>query len=274
MMLKNDTQERSSGCRIPAVRMLWEHVDWVQFPAPRHYGCIEPPFFLWYTIIMNQLHTKAIQLRKEGYSYALINKRLGVSKSTLSNWLTEIPFKPNQEVLNRINNTKLKLVRTKQKDKFETWARIKKEARIEVGRLTKRDLFMFGLGLYLGEGAKAYDATQIINANPDIIRLALKWFSEICGVPRENFSITIHLYPDTNVNETLKFWQKQTGIPRRNFWKTQLDKREGKSKTKRNKLPYGTASITVRALGNPIFGVQLHRRILAWMDHAMDNTRV
>ena len=24
-----------TGCRIPVVRMLWEHVDWVQFPAPR-----------------------------------------------------------------------------------------------------------------------------------------------------------------------------------------------------------------------------------------------
>ncbi len=24
-----------AGCRIPVVRMLWEHVDWVQFPAPR-----------------------------------------------------------------------------------------------------------------------------------------------------------------------------------------------------------------------------------------------
>ena len=24
-----------SGCRIPVVRLLWEQVDWVQFPAPR-----------------------------------------------------------------------------------------------------------------------------------------------------------------------------------------------------------------------------------------------
>jgi len=223
---------------------------------------------------MNLLHIKAIRLRKEGYSYALINEHLGVSKSTLSNWLTEIPFEPNQEVLNRINNTKLKLVRAKQRNKFKTWAKIKKEARIEVGRLVKRDLFMFGLGLYLGEGAKEYSSTRVINANPDVIRLAIKWFSRVCGVPRENFSITIHLYPDTNINETLMFWQKQTGIPRRNFWKTQLDKRKGKSKTRHNKLPHGTASLTVRALGNPIFGVQLHRRILAWIDYAMNDTRV
>ncbi len=24
-----------SGCRIPVVRLLWEQVDWVQFPAAR-----------------------------------------------------------------------------------------------------------------------------------------------------------------------------------------------------------------------------------------------
>ena len=25
----------TSGCRIPVVRLLWEQVDWVQFPAAR-----------------------------------------------------------------------------------------------------------------------------------------------------------------------------------------------------------------------------------------------
>ena len=24
-----------TGCRIPVVRVLWEHVDWVRFPAAR-----------------------------------------------------------------------------------------------------------------------------------------------------------------------------------------------------------------------------------------------
>jgi hypothetical protein len=28
-------QYNNPGCRIPVVRMLWEHVDWVQFPAAR-----------------------------------------------------------------------------------------------------------------------------------------------------------------------------------------------------------------------------------------------
>src|SRR3989344_1576459 len=30
-------REHSAGCRIPVVRMLWEHVDWVRFPAARLY---------------------------------------------------------------------------------------------------------------------------------------------------------------------------------------------------------------------------------------------
>lgn len=27
-----------SGCSIPVVRLFWEQIDWVRFPAPRHCG--------------------------------------------------------------------------------------------------------------------------------------------------------------------------------------------------------------------------------------------
>ena len=31
-----------TGCRIPVVRVLWEHADWVQFPAPRLREAVAP----------------------------------------------------------------------------------------------------------------------------------------------------------------------------------------------------------------------------------------
>jgi transcriptional regulator with XRE-family HTH domain len=217
-------------------------------------------------MIMNHLHAQAIQLRKKGYSYSLIKDRLGVSKSTLSNWLSEVPFRPNKEVLQRINTASLKMVRTKQYEKFRIWNTIKQEATHKVGVITKRDLFMLGLGLYIGEGAKSYSTVAIANSNPKIIKLAIEWFSKISNVPRENFVLAIHLYPDNNVNEAIKFWEKNTGIPRTQFIKTQVDKRTNKHRIKRKMLPHGTANLRVKAKGNPRFGVQLLRRILAWID--------
>ena len=219
---------------------------------------------------MNRLHTEAIRLRKEGYSYGLIKERVNVSKSTLSNWLSEIPFHPNKEVLRRINEASLKMIRTKQYEKFRVWNIIKREAAHEVGMITKRDLFMLGLGLYIGEGAKSYSTVAMANSDPKIIKLAIKWFSKIYKVPKENFILAIHLYPDNNVGEAIKFWKKNTGIPRTQFIKTQIDRRTNKRSIKRKMLPYGTAHLRVRTKGNPKFGVQLLRRILAWIDNAID----
>ncbi|HMO78169.1 MAG TPA: helix-turn-helix domain-containing protein [Candidatus Paceibacterota bacterium] len=43
---------------------------------------------------MAKLHKRMLaeKMRHEGQSYSVIQKQLGVSKSTLSNWLREIPL--------------------------------------------------------------------------------------------------------------------------------------------------------------------------------------
>lgn len=229
---------------------------------------VEPPLYLWYDGIVNSLKQDAINLRNQGYSYNLIKAKLGVPKSTLSNWLVEIPFQPNQEVITRIRDANMTLVRKKLKDKFDTWDRIKIEAAKEVGSVEKRDLFMLGLGVYIGEGSKGFGNVKIINSDPQIINLAIRWFNQICNVPLDNFTLAIHLYPDNDVDETLKFWSNITGVPLSQFHKVQIDRRINKSKLRKKKLPYGTAHLAVKANGNPLYGVQLSRRILAWIDCA------
>ena len=51
---------------------------------------------------------KAINYRKRGYSYNMISERLGLAKSTLSDWLREIPFKPNKKLIRRVKLGRLK----------------------------------------------------------------------------------------------------------------------------------------------------------------------
>src|SRR3989344_5514509 len=68
---------------------------------------------------MNQLKTRAIKLRIAGYSYSIIREKTGISKSTLSNWLAFIPFKPNKEVIEKIGRAKLKSALYKQDLKFK-----------------------------------------------------------------------------------------------------------------------------------------------------------
>lgn len=64
-----------------------------------------------------ELKEKAVSLRKRGYSYSLIKKYVPVSKSTLTEWLKNIPYTENQEVVNRIRGARFGVVDWQKRNK-------------------------------------------------------------------------------------------------------------------------------------------------------------
>ena len=75
-----------------------------------------------------------------------------------------MPFRPNAEISKRIGNGKLKSALFKNRQKLESINRATLEARNEIGKLTKRDLLMLGIGLYIGEGSKTNGTIRIVNS--------------------------------------------------------------------------------------------------------------
>lgn len=219
---------------------------------------------------MNKLHSQAIEMRLAGYSYNMIKDKLGVSKSTLSNWLNQIPFTPNKQVLERIGAGKLKSALFKQKIKLDSMERAREEAKSEIGKLSKRDLFMLGIGVYIGEGDKTFEHVKVANSDPKIIKLAIKWFCDICGAKKANLRPRIHLYPDNDIDQCLKFWSKILNIPISQFGKTSIDARTDKKAIRKNKLPHGTLHLKLNANGLPYLGVLLHRKIMAWIEESLN----
>ena len=215
------------------------------------------------------IRAKALKYRNAGYSYNMISQRLGLAKSTLSDWLSDIPYVPNQEVLKRIQTGPSKSAQRSHAKRMEETKRAKELAHKELGALTKRDLWMIGIGLYLGEGTKSYDHVRIVNSNPEIIRLGIKWLTQICGVPSAHISLRIHAYPDTDPKEALQYWMKVTRLPQGQFKKISIDRRTGKMAIKKRKLPHGTLDINVLALQKKEFGVFLHRRIMGWIETSL-----
>lgn len=209
---------------------------------------------------------RAINYRKQGYSYSMISNKLGLAKSTLSDWLREIPYTPNKEAERRIGLGRAKSAQYRHNQKVKNIKEIKEIAKKEIGKLTKRELWLLGIGLYLGEGSKLYENIRIINSDPGIIKIAVKWFLDICKLKSENFSPSVHIYPDNDVEETIKYWVKVTGIPKEQFRKTQIDRRDDKSGKKKRKLPYGTLHLQIKACGRKEFGRSLHRRIMGWIE--------
>ena len=207
----------------------------------------------------------AISLRIKGFSYSYISDKIGVSKSTLSDWLSVVPYQPNTQTIARVGKAIAMANAHKTLQKKESIETLRKEAEKEIGNVSKRDLFMFGLGLYLGEGAKTHDITRVTNSDSDVICIAIAWFYSL-GITRKQLRITLHLYPDSDTEKSLHFWSRTTTIPRSQFGKVQVDTRKNKKSSNSGKLPYGTAHLSVRSLGKKEFGVALARKIKGWTD--------
>ncbi len=216
-----------------------------------------------------EIKKKVIELRKLGYSYSYIKTKFALSKSTLSKWLSDIEFKPNEYTLDKIKEARLASTLHKIKIKFENIEKAKKQSEKDINYLTKRDIMMIGIGIYIGEGSKTINLTRIINSDPKVIKFTIKWFKTCFGIKNKNFAIRLHIYPDNKEEDCINFWSKETKIPRDQFYKCTIDKRTDKKIRNINKLPYGTAHMTIKSLGNKEFGVYLHRRIMAWINKVL-----
>ncbi len=215
---------------------------------------------------MNTLRHEAEILRDKGYSYNMITEELGIARSTMSYWFRNRPFTPNKKVLQRIQYGPIKAGTTKHNTRVKEVAELRSTGIAEVGSLSKRDLWMLGIGIYIGEGAKSIESVRIMNSDPKVIAISMRWLIESCSLTRENIIISMHLYPDNDIQDCMRFWSGVTGLNEKNFRKTQIDLRTDKSRNGRGKLPYGTVQLRVHSLGNRKNGVVLFRKIMGWID--------
>jgi hypothetical protein len=212
------------------------------------------------------LKEKAIYYRKKGFSYNMINQKIGVSKSTLSDWLNKVPVSPNKELIKRIGLAKLKSASFKHNQKFQEISEMSRLAEKELGTISKRDLWILGIGLYLGEGSKSNEILGFSNSNPEVIKIMVDWFKKVCRLGDKNFNPYVHAYPDNDIEETINYWSNLTGISKSQFGKTYIDKRKGKLRAKKKTLPYGTIDLRIKSCGEKEFGRKLHRKIIGWIE--------
>lgn len=206
---------------------------------------------------------EAIKLRNEGYSYSLISSKLGIAKSTLSLWLKGVSFCQNNYTKDLIIQGQKKSIEGKRLDKILSIMTAVKYAEKNIGKMSGRDIFLLGIGIYIGEGSKAGNLVRIVNSDPRIIKFSIQWFKNCFGLNESNFKIRIHMYPDNNEDKVLTFWRNELNLPKETFHTPYIDRRLNKKSKKTNILPYGTAHLSVVSNGVKNNGVLLHRKILA-----------
>lgn len=216
-----------------------------------------------------KLKLKARKLRKEGLSIKEIQKRLGVSRSSVSLWVRDIKLTKKQiEKLylnKRTGALKGSIVAAlnRVKKRKELTQRLMREGIREVGKLSKRDKFVIGIALYFAEGEKAGNHVAFSNSDPQSIKFMMNWFREFCKVPEAKFRGSLYLHDNLDEKKAKKFWSKLTKIPLSQFTKTYIVK-NNPHRLKKAKHPYGVFRVRVSR-------VNLHRKIMGWISGIFKN---
>lgn len=214
---------------------------------------------------------KALQLRRNGYSYRYISEKLKISKSTLNGWFQGVPYSPNEYTVKVIGRARAASSRAKSALRAKDEEGARDRARKMIQNIGARDLLFLGLGVYIGEGSKSVEQARVVNADPRVIKLAIRWYCEIFRVKKEYLYLRLHLYPDSHIQKAIRYWSRETGIPVSRFQKPTIDRRTNKKIVKYGRLPNGTAHLNIVSGGDKEMGRHFARVIFSMMDIALED---
>lgn len=213
---------------------------------------------------------KATELRRKGFSYSEILKRVPVSKSSLSLWLRSVGLSKKQS--QRLTEKKLASIKRGwikwHQIRIDKTNEIKIKAIQETSAIDNDDLWLIGIALYWAEGSKERDTSiggsvRFNNSDPRMIKLFLKWLRDIIKINEEDikYDIYIHENSKNRIEDVIKFWA--------NITDTSVDKfkyiyfKKNKIKTNRKNIGdkyFGLMRVTVRKSSS------LNRMISGWIE--------
>ena len=206
---------------------------------------------------------RAIILRKNGESIKQIARVLGVSKGSVSLWVRNIQLSDDikrnlflrgwtNEAVEKRRLSRLSNERKKKQDLID-------HAGKDINHVSTYELKIIGATLYWAEGRKRgkNNVVGFSNSDPTIIQIMMKFFKEVCNVPKEKFRGHIHIHSHLNIKEAEKYWSAISLIPLKQFYKT-YSKPSISSKGKMDSLPYGTFDIYV-------CDVKIFLKIMGWI---------
>ncbi|MFF9524379.1 hypothetical protein ACF1DV_20720 [Streptomyces achromogenes] len=181
----------------------------------------------------DDLRDRARELRLQGWTYDRIQAELGCSKSSISLWVRDLP-KPEprytpEEQRALMNEGLAHLRAARDREREET----KQRAAAAVGRLSDRELFLVGVGLYWAEGAKdkPYSRRELVlfvNSDPGMIYVFLAWL-DLVGVERDHRRFRVMIHESADVAAAERYWADLVGVDPGSFSRTTLKRHNPKT---------------------------------------------
>ncbi len=196
---------------------------------------------------------RARELRAASWTLLDIARELGVSKASVSVWVRDVPFVPKPRNRGHAGHKPHPLT-------------VKKNAEIEqsridaaefIGAVAERDLTMFALALYAGEGAKGDGSVIFANSDVRLMIVFLTWLRQTFEIDESRLRMRLYLHADLDVDRAIAFWSDSLGIPHSQFNKAYRAVADPTMRT--NRHLNGCASIVYSS-------TFVHRRVMAMIE--------
>ena len=232
---------------------------------------IPPPPWTRRPRAKDDLHAKARELRARGMTYTEIAGELGVSKSSVSLWVRDMPRegrlsyeayrKRNGEAVSR-HWAELRSIRGARR------YAARERASAEIGSLSDREIVIAGSIAYWCEGTKSRarpprDRVIFTNSDPRLIRFFLR-FLRVAGVTPDRLICRVCIHESADIALAQRFWLQVTGCPEEIFGRPTLKRHNPRTVRKNTGNDYhGCLTVSVRQ------SADLYRQIEGWALAAM-----
>jgi transcriptional regulator with XRE-family HTH domain len=232
----------------------------------------EPPQpWTWRPNAKDDLRAKARELREQGFDYEEIVAELGVSKSSVSLWVRDLPRPPGlsyEECRKRAAEGVHRYWAAERPVREAERQAISAAAAAQIGQLSEREILIAGAIAYWCEGAKnkphrRSDRVIFMNSDPALIKFFLR-FLEAAGVERERLIYCVQIHETADVNAAQRFWLAVTQADPAQFRRPTLKRHNPRTVRKNTGSDYhGCLRIDTRRSSG------LYRQIEGWAAAAM-----
>jgi hypothetical protein len=150
---------------------------------------------------------RARALRAQNRTLADIAETLGVSKSSVSIWVRDVPFTPTLKLRGPHRRP-----HPAHEAKLRQIEELDREGAARIGTLSDAQFLVAGVALYAGEGSKGDGAVQLANADATIIRFFCAWLRHFFAVDESRLRVRVYLHQGLDLEAAEAFWSATTGV--------------------------------------------------------------
>ena len=209
--------------------------------------------------------TIVVGLRRQGFSYSEIQKELALPKSTIASWSQNVTMDVGHEqrLQQKRSATAQKNNALRKRRTAEAITAIKKSSSHDIRTISKRELWLMGITLYW-KNISSTGRVQFTSAEPDLIKLFLRWLQEVGRLKKNEFLFDIFLGSDKqNIrDDAIGYWSKNTGFDTEHFSHVYLLRRKKKRVVQRKRTTYQHGLLRIRVRASSL----LARQIAGWIE--------